>query len=55
MKILNGAPKIFMHPKEGLRKFLSFKTNKKRGGGGGGAPKKIEPLARRGGGGEGGC
>ena len=39
MKILNGAPKIFMHLKGGLRKFVSFKTNKK--GGGGGLLKKL--------------
>ena len=39
--IERGAPKIFKHPKGGLRKFVYFKTNRK-----GGPPKKIEPLVR---------
>ena len=37
MKILKEVPKIFRHPKGGLRKFVYFKTNRK----GWGAPKKL--------------
>ena len=40
MTILRGAPKIFRHPKGGLRKFVYFKTNSR------GGSQKIEPLAR---------
>ena len=36
-----GAPKMFRHPKGGLRKFVYFKTNRREGG-----SQKIELLAR---------